>query len=446
MRVLTTVIIAVLIISITAMGVVGYFLFEGTPPRIVSSSIPEVIGPEANLAVSVMDKGTGLTNITVEMIQDGKTVTVMTEDYPKGSFLTGSSVKEREISASLDPKVLGLKQGKAVLLVRATDGSLRNGFSGNSAILKAGVQVDIVPPAISVLSSVHNVRVGGSAATSYRLGEEVTKTGILVDEIFFPACQGKDGIWRCLWGIPYNIDRPSKVVIFAVDQAGNRSEAGFVYRVLPRRKIRDKINISQGFLQSKIPGFLSAYPELAGGTDLDIFLKINRELRQENNQFLLSLSSHSADQPLWHGAFIRFKGAPRANFADHRTYYFKGKAIDRADHMGVDIASVARARVPAANSGIVLFAGYNGIYGNTVVIDHGLGLLSLYAHLSSMAVKKGDAVEKGEVIGRSGTTGLAGGDHLHFGMIISSIFVNPREWWDSRWIASHIEANLNPAL
>ena len=94
---------------------------------------------------------------------------------------------------------------------------------------------------------------------------------------------------------------------------------------------------------------------------------------------------------------------------------------------------------------VVVFAGYLGIFGNAVVIDHGYGLMSLYAHLSATEVKNGQDVARGDPVGRTGSTGLAGGDHLHFTMLVGGRMVNPVEWWDAHWIADRVERKLKEA-
>jgi murein DD-endopeptidase MepM/ murein hydrolase activator NlpD len=131
-----------------------------------------------------------------------------------------------------------------------------------------------------------------------------------------------------------------------------------------------------------------------------------------------------------------------AQFADHRTYYYKGNKVDEKDHLGVDLASLANSPVPAANHGRVLFAGELGIYGKAVVLDHGQGLTSLYGHLSSIRVSKGQDVQKGDILGATGSTGLAGGDHLHFSILVNGVFVNPIEWWDGHWIRDNIQKKM----
>ena len=132
------------------------------------------------------------------------------------------------------------------------------------------------------------------------------------------------------------------------------------------------------------------------------------------------------------------EGSPRAGYADHRTYLYNNEKIDEQIHLGVDIASLEHANVGAANRGLVVFAEYLGIYGNTVILDHGQGIFSLYSHLSQIDVAVGTMVEKDTVLGLTGTTGMAGGDHLHFSMLVNGIFVDPIEWWDEEWVKLHM--------
>jgi murein DD-endopeptidase MepM/ murein hydrolase activator NlpD len=176
---------------------------------------------------------------------------------------------------------------------------------------------------------------------------------------------------------------------------------------------------------------------------LDVFLKVNREMRTANRKRLQEIGRETASRPLWTGRFLRQPNASRqAHFGTKRKYVYKGKVIDEQTHLGIDLASIARAEVPAANSGRVVFADWLGIYGQVIIVDHGLGLQSLYAHLSQIQVQKGDTVAKGQILGRTGTTGLAGGDHLHFGMLVSGVPVNPVEWWDANWIANNVAGKL----
>lgn len=131
---------------------------------------------------------------------------------------------------------------------------------------------------------------------------------------------------------------------------------------------------------------------------------------------------------LWEGLFLRHKNAATiAEFADRPIYQHKGKIIDDQVHLGVDLASLANSEVQAANDGGVNFADRLAIYRLTIVLDHGRGFPSTYSLLSTRVVEVGQEVKKGEVIGLTGQTGLAGGDHLHFGIMVGGVLVNPIE-------------------
>ncbi|HNS57103.1 MAG TPA: M23 family metallopeptidase, partial [Smithellaceae bacterium] len=143
------------------------------------------------------------------------------------------------------------------------------------------------------------------------------------------------------------------------------------------------------------------------------------------------------------GVFLRMSNAsPMALFGDKRTYVAGSNVVGESVHGGVDLASTMHAPIEAANNGIVVFASALGIYGNAVIIDHGQGLFSLYSHLSSINTTVGKTVKKQELIGYSGMSGLAGGDHLHFSILVGGQFVNPQEWWDPHWINDNVNKKM----
>jgi murein DD-endopeptidase MepM/ murein hydrolase activator NlpD len=182
-------------------------------------------------------------------------------------------------------------------------------------------------------------------------------------------------------------------------------------------------------------------PEMLAG-----FLRINGELRRANAQQIAALAARTSPQRLWHDPFVQLGNSKvEASFADHRTYLYKGKEVDQQTHLGFDLAVTAHVPVVAANDGTVLNADWLGIYGNCVIIDHGMGVQSLYGHLMSFDVKVGDTVKRGQTVGRSDSTGLAAGDHLHFTLLVGGQMVNPVEWWDAHWIADRVERKLKEA-
>ena len=132
-------------------------------------------------------------------------------------------------------------------------------------------------------------------------------------------------------------------------------------------------------------------------------------------------------------------------FAERRSYFVDGTQVSEATHFGYDLAATANTPITASNAGRVIFAGLLGIYGNCVLVDHGMGITSLYAHLSRIDVKEGEMVAQGQTLGLSGQTGLAGGDHLHFAILVGDSYVDPVEWWDAKWVESHVESQLREA-
>ncbi|MDL1961565.1 MAG: M23 family metallopeptidase [Deltaproteobacteria bacterium] len=424
----------------------GYILLEGSPPEMEVVSVPETVGREYILTVKVKDARSGIRSISAVLSQDDMVFELDPKIYEIKEWWRGSGVRDETVFWVIKPFELGMAEGKALLRITARDSSWRNDLKGNKQIREIEVLIDIVPPRIAVKSTVHNIRTGGTGLVSYRVSELPSKTGVWIDERFFPGYPkpgGAEDMYVAMVAVPFNVNKPKKMLIEAVDQAGNVARTGFPHRILRRPPKVDKINVTDRFLEQKMPDFMARYPELKG-SPLEVFLEVNRELRRRNNQEIENYCKESAPEILWHGSFVCLpNSAFKAGFGDERHYFYKGKEIGLSYHMGSDLASISHAPVPAGNAGLVVFAGYLGIYGNTVILDHGLGLFSMYSHLSEIQVSAGDKVKRGDTIGITGMTGLAGGDHLHFGMMVHGVFVNPLEWWDQKWIQDHILNNLS---
>jgi murein DD-endopeptidase MepM/ murein hydrolase activator NlpD len=321
------------------------------------------------------------------------------------------------------------------------------------AVAEVTLPVRVTPPSIEMLSRQHYAVQGGAEAVVYRVGAATAESGVAAGEAFFPGVAvagvvdgtaGGASERVALFAVPYDLADGDRVRLVVADEVGNRAEVPFLDGFTPRPYAEGTIDLDDAFMARVVPAIADRTPGFATrGSLLDDYLWINRELREANRARVAELCAASPPEILWRRPFVAMPNAAvMSAFATHRTYRYGGEPVDEQFHLGYDLASVQQAEVPAANDGRVVFADYLGIYGNVVVIDHGLGLLSLYGHLSSTAVAAGDAVVRGQAIGRTGVTGLAGGDHLHFGLFLAGHAVDPRQWWDGRWIAHRIAAKL----
>jgi hypothetical protein len=436
-------------ILVIALGSLGWFLslvFEGESPALTLGPMSEYLSGNESFTVTVTDKIRGLKNLKIYLDQEGREIPILEKSFPFKGLLNGEGVHRFVQTFSLNPVALNLAQGRVDLTVRAWDYSRRRGGDGNLAMIQHKMVVDTIPPAVRALSRMHNINVGGAGLVVYQASSDTIESGVFVDKLFFqgfPAQEkSQDGVHVCYFAIPYDANDRAELFLWAKDKAGNESRSTFYHHVRDKRFREERINVTSGFLNRVLPYF-SFYSFEAGSSDIEKFVKINRTMRKENAQTFYDLRTKTAPRRLWDGTWERLKNAANmARFGDRRDYYYEGKPVDEQVHMGVDLASLVNSQVPAANDGYVIFAGRLGIYGLTVVLDHGQGLASSYSHLSKINVKLGQEITKGETLGLTGETGLAGGDHLHFAVMVNGIFVNPIEWWDSHWIQDNVTRQL----
>ncbi|MFC1822604.1 M23 family metallopeptidase [Thermodesulfobacteriota bacterium] len=427
----------------------GWFLriiFEGEKPHISFQPQPQYLSGSQKFTIKVEDRKRGLKSLQVFLNQGGRDRTVLEKKFPFKGFLNRHGEQEFEQDITVDPTALNLAQGRVDLNIRVWDYSRRGGGDGNLSLVQHKMTVDTIPPAIRSISRMHNVNIGGAGLVIYQASSDTEKSGLFVQDLFFKGFpvdeQSKKGIYLCYFAVPHDASPNLSLSLWAQDRAGNQTRARFYYHIRRKRFRRDKINVSDKFLNRVLPYF-SLYPLDPEATPINKYIKINRELRQENNRTLLALKEKTAAERLWEGPWLSLKNAATmARYADHRLYYYKGEKVDEQAHLGIDLASLANSPVRAGNNGYVLFAEKNGIYGLTVVLDHGQGLATIYGHLSNTELSVGQKVNKGDIIGFTGQTGLAGGDHLHFGFMIQGVMVNPIEWWDGHWIEDNITKKL----
>ena len=427
-----------LLILLGTGGVFFYLsFFESEIPVIILQPQSTAITSKTTFTIEAEDQGSGISIVQV-IAQQGKEKTILlSQSLPP---------KTHKWTATFSLAETKLKEGPVELLVSCTDKSWNHLGKGNTRLIERKLLIDNIAPVISVISRQHNFATGGSGLVIYTLSEPTVKTGLVIGDHFFPGFKDtKSTAYLCFFTYPYNANPNTDVPkILASDEAGNKSVTGIYYHLIPKKFKKDNIRISDRFLEQKMSQFKGTFPEETNL--LNLFLKVNNEGRVKNRHQLLDLVKKTQPEILWKGSFIRQPGAAnRATFGDKRTYLHNGKVIDHQRHLGIDLASVARDRVQACNAGKVIFADFLGIYGKVLIVDHGMGLQSLYAHLSQFLVKEGDTVTRGQIIARTGSTGMAGGDHLHLGIILAGTPVNPVEWWDAHWIKNNITAKITAA-
>jgi murein DD-endopeptidase MepM/ murein hydrolase activator NlpD len=433
-------IFSILLVTVVAgLAAAAYYLgprFERSAPQI---QVPDtdVLGLSA-LDIAIRDEGSGLKAVTATLSAGGTDHTLVSEQY-------APAVGEKKFSV-LAVKLPGIKEGSAVLRVTARDASLWGYFRGNETVVEKKLTIDVSPPTLELIADDRYVNFGGVGAIVYKTSADATQSGVRIGDYFFPGFKGqvKDQpeYYLALFAHPYNVPAHVKAVLVASDKAGNAKQMQLVYELKNVSYKKSTIPISESFLQNKI---LPLVQDVAArqGSPKDVFVAVNTKLRAENEKLITEVTRKATPEMLWKGAFNQLSNSKvEANFADHRTYVYDKAPIDTAYHLGYDLSVTKHYPVEAANSGTAVFVGDLGIYGNTVILDHGLGLFTLYSHLSSIDVKVGEAVKERGVVGKTGETGLAAGDHLHYGVYLHGVAVLPVEWWDSKWINDNITPKL----
>lgn len=433
-----------LVLALFAGGVSWYLFFESEPPQAQIDITTPYLGKNAIFEIQARDDKSGIKSVRVVAIQGEKERVLYQKENPRTGYRSPIGPQEERAKIAVDSKKLGLAEGPMQLVLEVTDFSMQRWFQGNKTLVTQNVTIDTEAPKIHILYRDLSATPGSTAIAIYRVDDRQATTGVQLNDRFnqgFPANSDHPDTYIAYYGIPYDVNAISELAIIATDKANNSTAVPISANFRTRNKSQDTINIGDNFLQRKVPEFRQYYPEMAGNM-VEQYIYVNNAIRKKNGETIEQICQKSSPDRLWQGVFGRMAGSERAGFADYRSYMYKGKVIDHQVHLGIDIASIRRANVKAANSGIVAYADYLGIYGNMVILDHGQGVFSLYSHLSQIEVSEGAHVNKGEILGFTGTTGMAGGDHLHFSMLVHGLFVNPKEWWDKKWLQRNIEEPL----
>ena len=409
---------------------------------------------------SVRLSGENIISIDISVYQNGKEI-ILLEDTPE--------IGERLYTLEIKPRELGLADGRAIVTIKAKSGILKKVQYDIEAV------IDTVPPVVEVVRSPSFVYQGG---VGFALLRARGADSVFV-KLVSPAEQGRQEIILKAFNVsvetnleseqqnvpvtgsrkngtssrqpvadyylflpaPFDIGQDAMYFAVATDIAGNQGIKALPTSIRPKKYQTSSIKIDDSFVKRVLSPLLN---RINISDPVAAFKTINEEWRENSHKRLMDIAQASEGEILWEGRFLQLKNSKvMGTYGDKRSYFYKGKKISKSVHLGYDLASFANSPVGASNSGIVRFAGELGIFGNTIIIDHGLGLMTLYGHLSMILVDEGQEVGKGEIIAKTGSTGLAGGDHLHFGVLIHGYEVSPLYWWDLRWIQVHVMDFLN---
>jgi len=436
----------VVFLLVAAVAGLAFFRAEGTPPALVAPESLAVGAAGVAVEIAASDAGSGVRELSAVFSHAGGDREVALELYPGDLLRGGDASADRSLTLQLDPKALGAVEGSGFLRVSARDWSWRGGFGGNLTKLEVPVTIDLTPPRVSVASGLTYVERGGSGAVAYSISEPSARDGVQVGDHFYPGVaqpgSADPNARIAIFAIATDAPPSPPIRVIAQDAAGNTASAGWSVVLKERALQRANITLPPSFLANKVPE-LAQQEQISGATPIETFQIINSKLRAANEARIRELVADGKPEKSWQGAFEQLDNSKVTSvFAERRSYFVEGTQVSEATHYGYDLAATANTPITASNAGRVLYAAPLGIYGDCVLIDHGMGITSLYGHLSRVDVKPGDVVSKGQTLGLSGQTGLAGGDHLHFAILVGNTYVDPVEWWDPKWVESHVEAQL----
>lgn len=340
------------------------------------------------------------------------------------------------------------------LLVEVSDTSKWNFFRGNEVKKTSSILIDKKSPIANVITNSYLLRQGGSGIIIAEISDENIKDYYISfndEEVFelFPFY--KQGYYISIITWPIDIKEFKRVNLVAVDMANNKTVSKVPFYIKSFNEKIDDIKISDDFVNN-VSKHVLENSDIDVPTDVvDIFIKTNKDLREKNVKTIKEVVRKNLSNTLVNSfdlkTFVRLPNAATfAGFGERRHYFYDNRKIDEAWHLGMDWASVKRADIKTSNPGKVIYKDYLGIYGDTVIIDHGLGLGTLYAHTSKINVELNDKVQAGDIIANTGSTGAVFGDHLHFGVLVQGIEVNPNEWLDNDWMKVNVTKTINDAM
>ncbi len=413
-------------IFVAAAVVVGsYFWYSKLKVDITVKPDKQLLGLKDNITVNVKPSFVPPRSfLEITLNQNNKTLIIF-----KGPL------KEFSRTFVLEPKKEGFKEGKAELIA-----TLKTPFYKKNLYIKS-FQLDLTPPSAEIIYEPPRLKVAHLGIVAVKPSEKLTSASVKFGNAEFPLLKyGNNGTLLTFITPPlFALKKPSTFELVLTDLAGNKSVIPLSIKVIPIKLQTRKIFFRDETLKKLLLKYFHKISD-----PVSQFKTINEVFRKEDEKKFISICRNSTANLSINGTFLQLPGsAVKARFGEHRLYYFKDKFLGESIHKGLDLAKYKHAPVPAANNGRVIFVGKTKVYGNVVLIDHGYGLVSLYAHLNDFTVKPGQKVKKGEIIGHTDTTGFALGDHLHFGVLVWGYATNPYfyliKWNMNHYIYRHLK-------
>lgn len=427
--------------AIVALGVIifSFVIFESNAPSLNNANIPTHWNLNDEMVLNFSDES-GLRNYHIKVLLDNEIIHEETEIILN---------KPKNLNISLPKPSTTLKNGTKILYdIELTDWSNAHFFTGNTKRLELSFIVDSVPPQVNLIANSYQINRGGAAMVAFEIKD------VALDNVYITNGTDKFRLFKYLgeniyvgiiaWPIK---NKAFNGTLIAIDKAGNTTKYNLpLVRNINVPYYTSNIRIKADFLSGKLNELLAHIDstiEREFESDVDKFVFFNEEIRARDEAAILEASNNIITDRGYideeFKAFVPLKGSKLVgSFGDFRTYYLDNEKLSEATHLGIDVASVRNAPIMSSNRGIVLLKSYLGLYGNTALIYHGFGISSIYAHMQEGLVEVSDEVSYGTQIGKTGQTGWAFGDHLHFGILVQGHFVRLAEWLDQKWIDNNI--------
>ncbi|EPO3698464.1 M23 family metallopeptidase [Campylobacter upsaliensis] len=434
----------IILLFLGSFFILNLSIFEKNAPQILVEDTLYT-NLKSPLLVKVKDEENAVKSIKIVLKKD---------DNDPGVILADGKIKQdKEVSLQINlPKqAYKDKTNSYFLEIWAKDTSFWN-FNGNEAYKKVVVMIDNEAPKLNIISNSYNIEQGGAASVVFK-AEDANLKELFIEtnkgRIFKVTPYLKKDYYAALiaWDAK---DEEFRAYVIAKDAAGNIAKERIRYYLLNRKYRVSNIKLSDKFLDGKIEDLASMYaPKNNTFTRFEKFKFVNETLRLSNEELIHKITSIVPEESFGEfgvNLFLPLKNAAKvADFADHRYYSYNGQFVSDSYHMGLDLASTSEAPIISNNAGKVVFAGENGIYGLNLILYHGFGIYTLYGHCSSSSVSLDENVAKGSIIAKTGVSGLALGDHLHFGVLVQGVETRPEQWQDRKWLENNIYKVFNDA-